>query len=381
MQNLSRRTLLTGAAAAPMLFASSHTLALGAAPLAAGVPKMSSCAQGLLESLDSAQRKAAWYRNLADSARTKWSNFPAGASPRAGISIAGLTDQQRILVHDLLRASVSTQGYHKITGAIRADDVLRDLQHDNAFFGAQNYYVSIFGSPRGSDWAWMFSGHHMAAIFTVVGNRIGFTPTFTGAQPLQIPTGLHAGWEVLPHDAGDAADLLASLSDAQRSIAVLGTSAPLDIVAGPGRQSSLATFQGIAAGQLGDAQQRLLWQLVSEFVGNANREAAQAQLDLVKSHWGQTHFAWIGPSPDPSVRYYFRVHGPRLLIEYDVQEPLANGGGHVHAITRDPLNDYGQDWLAMHYSEGNPIRGHFGPPPNGGPPPDSRPATPPPKDR
>jgi hypothetical protein len=341
---------------------------------------MSACAQALLESLDGAQRKAAWYRDLADSARTKWSNFPAGASPRAGISIADLTDHQRILVHDLLRASVSTQGYHKITGAIRADDVLHDLQNDNGFFGARNYYVSIFGSPQGSDWAWMFTGHHMTAVFTVSGNRIGFTPMFTGAQPLRIPTGLHAGWEVLPHDAGDAADLLASLSADQRSVAVLGTSPPFDVVAGPGRQSSLATFQGIAAGQLGDGQQHLLWQLVDEFVGNANNEAARAQLQLVKAAWAQTHFAWMGPSPDPSARYYFRVHGPRILIEYDVQEPLANGGGHVHAIARDPQNDYGQDWLALHYTEGNPIPGHFGPPPNGGPP-QGPPASPLPNER
>jgi hypothetical protein len=121
--------------------------------------------------------------------------------------------------------------------------------------------------------------------------------------------------------------------------------------------------------------------LVREFVGNANAEAAQAQLDLVKSGWGQTHFAWMGPSPDPSSRYYFRVHGPRVLIEYDVQEPLANGGGHVHAITRDPQNDYGTDWLAMHCTEGNPIPGHFGPPPNGPPPNGGAPNGPPPKHR
>jgi hypothetical protein len=34
-----------------------------------------------------------------------------------------------------------------------------------------------------------------------------------------------------------------------------------------------------------------------------------------------------------------------------VQEPLANQGGHVHGITRDPANDYGMDWLGLHYQE------------------------------
>ena len=104
MHNFSRRSLLRGAAAVPTLFASSHTLALGSASNATSEPwgdtasignspgalvRLSARANALLESLDSAQRKVAWYRNLADSARTRWSNFPAGASPRAGISIGG----------------------------------------------------------------------------------------------------------------------------------------------------------------------------------------------------------------------------------------------------------------------------------------------------
>ncbi|HEY1428435.1 MAG TPA: DUF3500 domain-containing protein [Candidatus Tumulicola sp.] len=392
MQHFSRRALLAGAVAVPATLAGSNALAFGSPadgaapwdlttpllPPADTVRKMSTAAKALLEALDSGQHAAAWYRSLADAARTKWSNFPAGASPRAGVAMGELNDEQRILVHDLLRASSSTQGYHKFTGAIRADDVLYDMQHES-LFGAAHYFVSIFGDPASPDWAWMFTGHHMTALFTVAGSRVGFTPMFTGAQPLRIPSGMHAGWEVLPNDAGDATDLLGSLSQAQRTTAVIGTSAPFDVVAGPGRQRSLATFQGIAASQLGDGQQRLLWRLIGEFVGNVNSDAAQAQLQLVKAHWSDTHFAWLGPSPDPNARYYFRVHGPRILIEYDVQEPLANGGGHVHAITRDPLNDYGTDWLAMHYTEGNPISGHFGPPPNGGPPNGGPPPGPPPQ--
>jgi hypothetical protein len=34
-----------------------------------------------------------------------------------------------------------------------------------------------------------------------------------------------------------------------------------------------------------------------------------------------------------------------------VQEPLTSNGGHVHGITRDPANDYGMDWLGLHYQE------------------------------
>jgi uncharacterized protein DUF3500 len=103
--------------------------------------------------------------------------------------------------------------------------------------------------------------------------------------------------------------------------------------------------------------------VVEEFVRNAHLEAAEAHLALVRSQWQQTHFSWLGPPPDASARYYFRVHGPRILIEYDVQEPLTTGGGHVHAITRDPLNDYGADWLGLHYLEGDPLPNRPGGPP------------------
>jgi hypothetical protein len=32
-------------------------------------------------------------------------------------------------------------------------------------------------------------------------------------------------------------------------------------------------------------------------------------------------------------------------------------GGDVHGLTRDPANDYGMDWLGLHYQEGNPRPG------------------------
>jgi hypothetical protein len=130
----------------------------------------------------------------------------------------------------------------------------------------------------------------------------------------------------------------------------------MDVVAGPGRQTALTTFQGIPSGQLDASQQRLLWLLVEEFVGNADFDAADAQLALVQQTWSDMHFAWQGPPPADEASYYFRVHGPRLLIEYDVQEPLTRNGGHVHTITRDPVNDYGMVQPDLHYPKNQPNR-------------------------
>jgi hypothetical protein len=336
--------------------------------------RMTAAAQRLIAGLTATQRASVCFANLGDQARTKWSNFPAGFSPRPGVAIGDLSDAQRVLLHDLLRASTSSQGYHKMTGAIRADDILSALQGGDRLFGAAHYYASIFGDPGDTNWAWMLTGHHMTAIFTIAGNRIAFTPMFTGAQPLQAPSGIYAGWQVLPDEAELAGELRASLSSTQQKLAIVSAMAPGDVIEGPGRQTSLSSYEGIAWGLLDRDQQHLLWQLAQEFVNNAEFDAARTQLTLIRNNFEQLHFSWRGPSPDAAARFYFRVHGPRILIEYDVQEPLNRNGGHIHAITRDPLNDYGVDWLKLHYQEHNQ-----GPPgPGGRPPPDGPPGGRPP---
>jgi hypothetical protein len=153
---------------------------------------MAVAARAFLNGLGADQLGSVQYGELGSAARTQWSNFPAGASPRPGVTLGDLSESQRVLLHDLLRASTSSQGYHKMTGAIHADQVLHDLQGGNQMFGAASYYATVFGSPEDANWAWMLTGHHMSAIFTVSRERTAFTPMFTGAQPLQVPSGLDA---------------------------------------------------------------------------------------------------------------------------------------------------------------------------------------------
>jgi hypothetical protein len=84
------------------------------------------------------------------------------------------------------------------------------------------------------------------------------------------------------------------------------------------------------------------------------------KLDEVRAHLGQTHFAWIGGTADDSV-FYFRIHSPVVLIEFDHQRPanlrhLAKDPSlpnreHIHVVVRTPNgNDYGKDLLRQHLS-------------------------------
>jgi hypothetical protein len=97
------------------------------------------------------------------------------------------------------------------------------------------------------------------------------------------------------------------------------------------------------------AQMRLLRALVAEYVGNADFDSAEAQFELINAAgWDELWFSWRG-LVDLHGEFYYRVHGPRLLIEYNRQNPT-----HDHSVMRDPANDYGEDWLEHHYEEYHP---------------------------
>lgn len=215
-----------------------------------------------------------------------------------------------------------------MAGAIRADEVLRELEGGNQLFSAAHHYATVFGSPEDTNWAWMLTGHHMTAIFTVSGDRTAFTPMFTGSQPLQVPGGIYAGWQVLPKEPDRAGQLLASLSSDQQNAAIIGTSAPGDVVEGAGRQASLRSFQGIPSGRLDDTQQRLLWLLVEEFVRDAEFDATEAQLAVVHQTRADVHFGWQGPPPDPSAS--------RAADEFRCGRPHPQHEGRPHVEVEPP---------------------------------------------
>jgi hypothetical protein len=59
-------------------------------------------------------------------------------------------------------------------------------------------------------------------------------------------------------------------------------------------------------------------------------------------------FAWAGGA-EPGVPHYYRVQGPRLLIEYDNAQ---RAGNHAHSVWRDPVGDFGMDFLGEHHLQG-----------------------------
>lgn len=325
--------------------------------------RMQEAALELLQSLDRAQKSAAHFA-WDDAARFRWSNLPASMVEPDGIRMVDLDDTQRQAVFRLLAASMSSQGYAKVAGIVHSDDVLRETMSpkvaanpstdDEKFLAllvpgyfSGNYGVAIYGDPAGDTWGWQIDGHHVGANFTVADGVVGFTPLFLGSNPMRVQSGPMAGWMPLPLEGRLGLDLLDSLDAEQRRAAIVSDEKPRDILSGPGRMDSLSEYEGLKADRLSVSQMRQLRQLVAEYALNgATGDELMKVID--ESDWEGLHFSWHGPTGRDDV-FYYRVHGPRVLIEYSRMD-----ANHEHTILRDPRNDFGADWLGKHYSESHP---------------------------
>ena len=85
-------------------------------------------------------------------------------------------------------------------------------------------------------------------------------------------------------------------------------------------------------------------------------------MEEVARHLGDTHFAWMGGFDEESV-FYYRLHSPVILIEFDHQRGIAFDNeqpsrNHIHTVVRTPNgNDYGKDLLRQHHAQFDHARG------------------------
>ena len=332
-------------------------------PTWANFDELEDMATGFLASLSSEQRKAVSY-GFKDDARATWSNLPILMTPPAGVLLAQLSDTQRHRVHRMMQLSLSSQGYGKTQSIMWLDDVLRDIEQTsiansataNAIARAMandrssgNYAIAIFGNPGDPAWGWKITGHHLAINISIVESQIALTPAFYGSNPRVIQEGPYAGFAPLAAEHLLGLRFFNALTEAQRTQAVIHNERPEDVIEGPGRRGSLKKFEGLSTKGLTADQMQALQRLVSEYIRNGNADGAGEHLDAIAAAgWNNLWFSWRGPT-DGQPAFYYRVHGKRLLIEYNLQNP-----NHDHAIVRDGLNDYGEDWLGHHYEEAHP---------------------------
>jgi hypothetical protein len=168
----------------------------------------------------------------------------------------------------------------------------------------------------------------------------------TGAQPAVYTRADGTTVRALAAENDKAFALLTSLDDTNRANATLSYNVS-DLVLGPGHEGATLVAEGLKASAMTTEQQAMLVDLISEWAGILHSAYACARLEEIKDGLDETYFAWSGPTThatDKNGSSYYRIQGPKVVVEFSPQGVGGDPTNHVHSVYRDPTNDYGHAW-------------------------------------
>ena len=365
------------------------------------VGRMAHLARDFLDSLEPGVQAHARWAPLHDprieAERVRWFYTP---TDHGGVALRELSAGQQSLAMQLLASGLTRPAYVTASTVLGLENVLDQLEGWSVDWGRERgrdpglYWVRVFGHPGDTTWGWRFGGHHLSINLLLRDGRIAATtPSFLGADPATSP--LLVG-ELRPLGGTEdlARTLMTSLDERQRAHALLHPRAISDIVSGnrarlrPGdlmmhmpdlfrgplpnpRLAALVDRidevaeagsgyteadheqmalrpgpRGVAARDLTAEQRHLLRALIAAYTDRSPTPVA----DMHRRHYAEdecldtVHFGWAGDVA-PGRPHYYRLTGPRLLVEYDNTQ---RGANHAHSVWRDPAGDFGLDPLSSH---------------------------------
>lgn len=321
-------------------------LALAASAQAHDVAEaMAAAAKDFINSLDDEKTEAATFK-LDDEERFNWHYVPI---ERKGLAIKDMDPDQRQLAHGLLSTGLSHKGYLKAIQIMSLEHLLWELENESPRRDPEDYHVWIFGKPdpKGT-WGWRFEGHHLSLNFTIVnGELIAETPAFWASNPGEVRHGKRKGLRVLAGEEDLARDLVKSLTDEQKKVAVIADVAPKDILTKEKPKVEALEDKGIPYADLTEEQQTKLWALIDEYLNNHHPTLAAEERKIVESELDSVKFAWAGGFEFEEGHYYY-VQGKTWILEYC---NIQNGALHPHAAWRKFGDDFGRDMLREHFKQ------------------------------
>ena len=327
--------------------ASAHLARADEAALERAASDMAAAAHNFWVALTPEQQAKAAFP-FSDNERFNWHFIPR---QRKGITWNDMTPSQQALAHAFLASGLSQRGYQQAETIMSLEQVLKDLEQGKGpRRDAGNYAFSVFGTPAGDGtWGWRVEGHHLSLNFTIVNGRaVAAGPVFFGSNPAEVRDGPRKGLGVLGVEEDLGRELIKSLDDQHRKIAIIQTEAPHEIITGNSRKANPGPPVGLAARDMTPQQQKLLMTLVEHYAYRLRPELADQDLQKIeKAGFQNIHFAWAG-GLEPGQGHYYRLHGPSFLVEFDNTQNDAN---HIHTVWRDAANDFGEDLLRQHYDE------------------------------
>lgn len=280
---------------------------------------------------------------------------------RQGVSFQEMNTPQREAAFALLQAALSARGMKLTRNIMRLNETLAELTGDNVFLGEWLYNLTIMGRPSATGpWGFQLDGHHAIVNYFVLGDQVVMTPYFVGSEPVTAPSGKYQGLTILQEEQAAGLKMLWALDETARAQAILRTDKTQNYNLGEAFKDNLVLdYAGACAAAFAPATRRQLLDLVDIYVGNMDEGHARVKMDEVRRYLDRTWFAWIGGA-EPSSVFYYRLHSPVILIEFDHQRPanLAKFAKdpalptqqHIHCVVRTPNgNDYGKDLLRQHY--------------------------------
>lgn len=328
---------------------------------------MLDAATALMQTLTPDQQKQLTYP-LADDERFNWHYVPR---ERKGLSMRNMTEPQRQAALVLLKTGLSQQGYDKATGIMDMENVLRVVDNrppNDTYRDPTNYSFTIFGNPTAQEpWSWRVEGHHLSLHFlSKTGEVLAQTPTFFGINPaiLRFDSSMadkrmqNPRIKELPQQRNKlftretelAFDLLKSFDSTQRKQVIVDAVAYPEIVTANKRKASMERMDGLKLTDMTKPQRATFMELLQVYLTSYRITLAKQQMSkLEQAGLDNLRFAWAGdltPELGEGKGWYYRIHGPTILIEYDNTQTNAN---HIHTVVRDLTNDFGEDLLQEHY--------------------------------
>ncbi|HJY09080.1 MAG TPA: DUF3500 domain-containing protein [Bryobacteraceae bacterium] len=280
---------------------------------------------------------------------------------RQGVSFREMTGSQRDAAFALLEASLSARGLKLTRDVMRLNETLAELTNDHEFLGEWLYFITVMGKPSATEpWGFQLDGHHAIVNYFVLGDQVVMTPFFVGSEPVAASAGAYKGISILQDEQNRGLDMLLALDKDRRAKAILNPKKTENYnLTEAFKDNVVIDYAGTRVAEFSLPERRQLLDLVELYVGNMDDGHARVKMDEVKRQIDRTYFAWIGGSDSTSV-YYYRIHSPVILIEFDHQRPanLARFSKnpklptrqHIHCVVRTPNgNDYGKDLLRQHY--------------------------------
>jgi len=311
-------------------------------------------AEEFLAGLTEAQRGATQY-GVDDDEWRKWMNIHRYA--RQGVSFEEMSEDQRKQAIALLRAGLSARGLKVTQDIMKLNHTLGELNNNFEEYGEFLYWLTVMGTPSSTEpWGWQLDGHHLIINYFVLGDQVVMTPTFIGSEPVIAHAGKYKGVRVMQPEQDKGFAFMSTLTEEQRAKAVIAAEKNgNNNLTEAWKDNAIVPVAGIAAKDLTHKQQHMLEDLIAEYIGYMDDGHAKVKMSEVMPHFDATHFAWVG-AVDPNGVFYYRIHSPVVLIEFDHQMPANLPGErvpnreHIHAVIRTPNgNDYGKDLLRDHY--------------------------------